>query len=195
MTPRLSIIVVTAGRKTLTRTLLSIQAQPLLPQDEVLVVGADPWIAEQADEFGFRYIEDGPFGCYGQRERTNAMAHAHGTHLLFMDDDDYYLPGAFEAVRAAIRQHPDVPVMFKMIAPEGYVLWTEPAVWCGNHAGTQFVVPNDPARLGTWGLRREGDFDFIEDTLTRYPPQALVWHSALIAGCRDAAPTLAAGAQ
>lgn len=180
----LSVIIVTSGRSTLLRTLQSVSRQ-LHADDEVLVVGRGASIRDQAEAFGFRYVEDGPFGNWGQRERQSAMAHATKSHLLFNDDDDYYMPGAFDAVRAAIDVHPDSPLMFKMITPEGRLIWSDPIVTCGNVSGQQFVVPNDPQRLGTWGLTHEGDLAFIESTLSLYPANALMWHSETIVGCRD----------
>ena len=184
MTPALSVIVVTSGRPLLTRALRSIQAQPLAPQDEVLVVGAGDFVRAQAAAFGYRFIPDGPFGCWGQRERQNAMRHATGTHLVFMDDDDFYLEGAFEAIRAALTAHPARPILFRMHEMHGLVLWRRRSLECGNVSGTQFVTPNDPAKLGVWGLSHEGDFDFIVSTLAQYPPRALVWAPAIIVGCR-----------
>jgi len=182
----LSILVVTSGRPTLTRTLDSIAAQPLAPQDEVLVVGCGPAIRAQAEAFGYRYVEDGPCGCWGQVERQRAMAHARGTHLLFLDDDDFYLAGALAAIRRAIAAAPDRPIMARMHAPFMHLtIWIDPIVAWGNVSGTQFVVPNDPARLGVWGLRHAGDLDFIESTLARYPADALVWEGTVIVGCRD----------
>src|SRR5678809_955278 len=86
----LSVIVVTKGRETLRRTLESIHRQ-VTEADEVLVVGKGESISAIAREFGCRFLEDGPFGNWGQVERQNAMKQARGTHLLFMDDDDYYL--------------------------------------------------------------------------------------------------------
>jgi glycosyltransferase involved in cell wall biosynthesis len=180
---RFSVIVVTAGRDTLPRTLQSIATQTI-HGDEVLVVGHSDFIRGTAEAFGYRYIEDGPFGCWGQRERQAAMAYATGTHLLFMDDDDVYLPGAFRAIREAVETQPDRPQMFRMVTPEGFRIWSSPTVVCGNVSGTQFVTPNDPAKLGTWGLRREGDFDFITSTLAHYPADALIWHTTFIATCR-----------
>jgi spore maturation protein CgeB len=185
MSVSFSIIVVTAGRDTLTRTLQSIAAQPLAPQDEVLVVGNGDWIREQADSFGYRYVEDGPFGCWGQRERQAAMFKARGTHLLFMDDDDYYLEGAIPAIRSLLEQDPTRPIMCRALHPRGLgTLWRSMELRCGNVSGTQFIVPNDD-RLGIWGLRREGDFDFIQSTLRNYPLDSLVWSDLIIAGCVD----------
>jgi hypothetical protein len=121
---------------------------------------------------------------WGSDERRYAMSLARGTHLVFCDDDDALLPGAVQAIRAGAEAHPNRPLMFRMIEPGGQVLWRDPVVRCGNHGTPQFVTPNEHARLGTWGTRYEGDFDFVKSTLERYPPDALVWDSTIICGCR-----------
>lgn len=184
MMPRFSVIVATSGRPTLSRALQSLADQPLQDGDEVIVTGAGADIQQTAEAFGYRYLGAGPFGCWGQRERHEAMAYATGTHLVFLDDDDIYAPGAFAAMRAVCADHPDCPVMFRMIAPWGETLWRRPIVYEGNLGGPQFVTPNDPARLGAWGLRYEGDFDFIVSTLARYPQGALVWDQTVTYICR-----------
>lgn len=194
MRPTFSVIVATTGRPTLPRALQSLADQPLVPGDpvlltagdEVIVVGAGAAIRGVAARFGYRFLEAGPFGDWGQQERQTAMRHARGTHLAFLDDDDVFCPGAFAAMRAAVGAHPRRPVMFKMVAPWGTTIWKDPVVRCGNHGGPQFVCPNDPARLGVWGRRYEGDFDFIVSTLAKYPPDALVWDATVTYVCRPA---------
>jgi len=187
---KLSVLLVTSGRETLERTIESILAQNVLrdEQTETLLVGKGEDLARKASSlrlWGFRYVEDGPFGCWGQRERQAAMAKATGTHLAFMDDDDAYEEGAFEAIFQALERAPDAPHMFRMHPPApAPTIWTEKVLRCGNVSGTQFVVPNVPGKLGAWGLRREGDWDFIESTLRLYEKGALVWDDAIIAGCR-----------
>lgn len=185
MMPRLSIIVATSGRDTLPRALRSIADQPLLPGDEVLVVGHTPEIKRTAEEFfGYRFVQFPYSGDYGIAARQHAMPLATGTHLSFLDDDDSYLPGAFTAIREAIQAHPNCPIMFRMITYWGQILWAEPVVQESNHGGQQFVVPNDPERLGQWGKRYAGDYDFIVSTLAQYPQAALVWDTTVIQACR-----------
>jgi spore maturation protein CgeB len=183
MTPRFSVIVPTTGRATLVRALQSV-ADQLEPGDEVIVVGGDDAGAEAAIRFGFTFIPCGPGGNFGCTERTMGIARATGTHLVFLDDDDAFLPGAFAKMREACAAHPGRPVMFRMIAPGGRVLWHEPVVRLGNHGTPQFVTPNDRARLGQWGTRYEGDFDFCVSTLAHYPEGALVWDSTVVYTCR-----------
>lgn len=181
----LSVCIVTSGRKTLTRTLRSAAVQLQNDDDEVLVIGNGRWIQEQAESFGFRYIEMGPFGDWGQRERQAAMQYATRSHLLWNDDDDFYMTGAFDAIREEIEQHPNSPLMFKMIAPGGPLIWVDRSVRCGNVSGQQFVVPNKTNYLGEWAVRHDGDFLFVESTLRLYPSDSLVWNDTTIVGCRD----------
>jgi glycosyltransferase involved in cell wall biosynthesis len=187
MTPRLSVIVATVGRDTLRRALQSAANQPLLAGDEVIVVGDGEPITRAAAEFGFRHLHCPAGGDFGYSERQYAMPFATGTHLLFLDDDDCYTPGAFAAIRRAIEANPGRPIMFRMVAPWGQTLWVDPTLRVANHGGAQFVVPNDPLRLGRWGTRYEGDFDFCISTLAHYADGALVWDDTVIYVCRPAA--------
>lgn len=157
MTPRLTVIVASCGRPTLARTLDSVKPQ-LHRGDEVLVsVNNDcPW---------------------GHAARNQLMLVARGNTLLFMDDDDVYLPGALSAVRAAVAAEPDRLHIFRMRYASGGELWTWPQVMQGNVSTQMIAVPNRPADLGTWGTRYEGDLDFISSTKMGEP----VWHEDVIA--------------
>ena len=165
----LSIIVASQGRESLIKTLESITPQ-MLPGDELLVKmdASNDW---------------------GATPRTKAMGQARGDYLLFMDDDDVYKPGAFAAVRAAIVEEPWRPLMFGMfrhhhepateaVLPRSFELIE------GNISTQMFVLPNNPSRLGVWGTRYEGDFDFIVSTLAFYPPGSLVWRPEVISEWR-----------
>jgi hypothetical protein len=189
---RFSVIVATVGRVSLTRALQSLADQPLAAGDEVLVVGQEiPGIVDEAARFGCRFLACPPGANWGSLERRRGMTHATGTHLVFLDDDDVFLPGAFAAMREACAAHPGRPLMFRMIAPWGETLWREPVVREGNHGTPQFVTPNDPARLGHWGTRYAGDFDFCVSTLAHYPPDALVWDPTVTYACRPSAEAVA----
>jgi len=165
--PRLSVIVPTTGRSTLARTLASITPQ-LKPDDELIVKPDDS-------------------GDWAATPRTAGMRQARGDYLLFMDDDDIYTPHAFEAIRSTIRQHPNRPLMFKMKrgAPFHDVLPTRTdKVHLGQVSTQMFVVPNNPAKLGYWTNRYEGDFDFIRSTLAYYAESDVVWAPEVIAEWR-----------
>lgn len=168
---RLSVIVPTTGRPALARALESITSQ-LLPGDEVIV---------RADRSG----------DWGATPRTEGMRQATGDYLLWMDDDDIYTPGALAAIRAALKENPGRPHLFRMRRAGGIndALPRVRAVRVGEVSTQMFCAPNDPAKLGAWGKRYEGDFDFISSTLAHYPPDAMVWRQEVIAVWRPGAAT------
>lgn len=158
---RLSVIVATKGRDTLARTLVSIAPQ-LRPGDELIV---------QCDDSG----------DVGATPRTAGMRKATGTHLLFMDDDDVYTPGALDVIRAAVLAEPGRVHLFGLTSGQGWSLpHGDREVRVGNVSTQMIVAPNDPKRLGAWGARRTGDADFILSTLAHYPDGPR-WHDAVIA--------------
>lgn len=154
----LSILVASSGRPTLQATVASIIPQ-LTAGDELLVDVNDdaPW---------------------GHAARNRMMPRAKGDWLLFIDDDDIYLPGALDTVRDAVGPVAR-PHMFRMRYATGDELWKEREVRCGNVSTQMFAVPNLPGCLGRWGDVYEGDFEFIARTceLTGEP----FWHEDVIA--------------
>ena len=152
--PTLSIIVATAGRPTLQRTLGSIAPQ-LEPGDEVFVLCDDA-------------------GDAGDTPRNSAMPRARGTHLAFLDDDDVYAPDALEKMRRFAREHPGRIGIFKMKHPAGTTHWRdgEPVLRYANVSTQTFLVPNVPGKLGRWQEGRPrpgggvyaGDYVFITET-------------------------------
>jgi len=198
--PSLSIIVPTIGRPTLKRTLESIAAQELLPGDEVLVVQdgpADPAVREPIEAAGWpwRYLATGSrANDFGATPRNLGMKHARADFLAWIDDDDPYRPGAFAAIRRAIKRHPGRPLMFRMERPGwNTTVWRMMAVRYGNVSTQMFVAPNQPDRLGTWGSYRASDLAFICSTLEKWPPGSLVWEPFVVATvAQEGSRTLAA---
>lgn len=168
-----SIVVPTLGRDTLAATLDSVYSQTG-PGDQV-VLAIDAYKANgaaAAAEFNARRRPqdqalnvpcDGTGPGYNQR--NVAIKAACGTHLLFMDDDDVYLPGALDLFRAAAC---DRPVIFRMDSPILGVVWRDewqPRFQFGNVGTPMFCVPNQPARLGVWAPYTDypsgGDWVFV----------------------------------
>lgn len=198
----LSIIVPTCGRATLARTLASIDEQ-LERGDEVIVVGdgEQPRARDIAADMGagdgtWWYDETPRSGCYGNAQRDWGIEVAMGTHLLFMDDDDEYLPGALDVVRAATAEAPDAAHVFRMRFGPGhpvwhargpdYTLWVEPAVRPQNVGTPMVALPCRPGRLPRWsegdGAGVYSDFAFLRRALARFGPP--VWHEDVIAVVR-----------
>lgn len=161
MTVSFTIIIPTAGRATLTRTIGSVTPQ-LEPGDELLILRRD---------------------CeYGNESRDDAMRRAAGTHLLFIDDDDEHTPDALEVIRGRVQPDPDRVHVFKMRFRDGLILWTDEEMRAGNVGTPMVCVPNQPGRLGVWA-NADGhlsDFGFLAATMRLRGDQA-VFHDELVA--------------
>ncbi|MBI3865203.1 MAG: glycosyltransferase family 2 protein [Planctomycetia bacterium] len=173
--PRLSVIVASTGRPTLTKTLASIRAQRLLQGDEVLLVhdgqpAAQTVIAwDQARLPGEMLIlAGGPHNDWGATARTAGQVRARAGHLLWQDDDDSYLPGAFDVIRREILATPEHILVFRMAYPSGLVLWAYPVVQVKNVSTQMYVFPRT-ANLGRWGTHYQGDFEFLQTTVAANP--------------------------
>ncbi|MCE9562621.1 MAG: class I SAM-dependent methyltransferase [Planctomycetes bacterium] len=184
----LSVIIPTIGRPTLTRALASIAAQGDLSGVEVIVAmdGACPNAPEQfrRSQLPGCCVElPGPHRDWGHTPVNLVTSRAQHRYLMRLDDDNIYLPGAFRAVRAAIAENPDRPHIFRVRRgpPHRDLFWTTPEIRVGNVDSHMFVVPNIPGRVGQWGSRYEGDFDFIRETATLHPADAVVWRRESIA--------------
>lgn len=174
--PTFTILLPTTARPTLaTRTLRSIVGQ-LLPGDEVLCVCGPPTHDAKrmfdASHLPGRFIElEQRGGDWGHWERNQTMRLARTTHLLHIDDDDEYVPGAMAVIRAAVAAEPDRPHMFRMLAQGAR--WPDEARNGGDlispgNAGTPNIV-HPVGMRGTWQSRRGGDGDFIRETCAMHP--------------------------
>jgi glycosyltransferase involved in cell wall biosynthesis len=134
--PTFSIVIPSAGRPSLVRTVESLVGQ-VEPGDEIIVVVND--------------YRDG-----GNRGRQEGMAKASGSHILFCDDDDVFLPHALAAVRQFASEHPGRIGLFRRVFnPPGVIQWSDPVLRRGNLQAQCICVPNAPGRLGTWGENAE----------------------------------------
>lgn len=126
----LSIIVPTVGRPTLMRTLES-----LLPQlhagDEVIILRDDT-------------------GDSGNSPRDRARAS--GTHIWFLDDDDVAAPQALAYLRRMAAKNPKAMWVFRMLYPDGEILWKERSLKPGNVGTPCILIPNNAGtpRLPNW---------------------------------------------
>lgn len=158
--PTFSILVASSGRPSLSRTLESITPQ-MLPGDELIVDVNDdaPW---------------------GHKARNRMTERAKGDWIAYMDDDDRYSEGAFEAMREGVVTAPERVHIFRMhYHIPGNLLWTEPVLREGNLSTQMFVFPNIPGKLGQFSDAYEGDWYCCRDTCELLGPP--VWHEAVIA--------------
>jgi glycosyltransferase involved in cell wall biosynthesis len=179
--PRLSVIVPTVGRPELARTLESIRLQADRDLVEVVVVGDShagthaarlPWARQLARKYGARYAEhDGGKHMVGQAQRQYGMGLATGEWLAFMADDDLYRDGALARMIAAGEWHgSERPLLFRVQMNHiGLHIWHfKGLLRLGNVDAECIMVPNVPDKLGRWGDRYEGDYDFICETVVLF---------------------------
>ena len=181
---RLSIIVPTIGRLTLGATVRSLVEQPLQEGDEIIVVGGCARPLARFANHPVRHLASPVGKNWGCLERTTGIGAASGTHLAFIDDDDIWLPGARAAIDEALREHSEQPLLFRMrYRRTGRELWSEPVLRMGNVSTQMMVLPNDPSKLGRWGARYEGDYDFLASM--RWPVESIIWRDRVIAQLGD----------
>lgn len=162
---KLTFVVPTIGRSSLIRTLSSIKTQ--MQPGDLLAVIADGYCDQTekllADaKIKPDYLLQNPrrHGDWGHTPRNSMFKIVEGDYILTVDDDDAYLPGAIEAVRARLALSEPTPHMFKMYWRGRQTLWEHPNVAMQNVSTQMIVTPNVKEKLGTWGSRYQGDFDY-----------------------------------
>lgn len=178
--PRLSFIVPTVGRPTLTPLIETLKKE-IGPEDEVFVVGDGRCLfARFVSDLGdprFRYYEL-PGGRSGNPARDSAIALATGEFLMFVDDDDSYMPGAIKnIVRPALLLAPTRPHVFRVA---GLRLGAPP--FEDTIPGATFIPPNDKQKLGVWDDTTGSDNSerrFIRSTLKFYPDGPVLHDDAI----------------
>ncbi|KPV51453.1 hypothetical protein SE17_21065, partial [Kouleothrix aurantiaca] len=158
--------------------------------DEVIVVGdthdgALPHVELLCTVHGLRYLaHDAQGHAWGHPQINQGMRVATGDYLVFIDDDDVFDADALATIRAGIAEAPGRVHLFQFHAARlGRTLPETHAVVESAIGGHCIVPPNDPAKLGQWGDRYGGDFDFIVTTLAHYP-EGPVWHDQVMAWAR-----------
>jgi glycosyltransferase involved in cell wall biosynthesis len=114
-------------------------------------------------------------GDWGDSARNSAIARATGTHLVFMDDDDEFVPGALASMRGFAERHEGRIGIFRqrriLYGHGGKVrvdeTWQDPDL--DQTASPMYCVPNLPAKVGRFRgppeAPRRGDVAFIRETV------------------------------
>jgi glycosyltransferase involved in cell wall biosynthesis len=165
---RLSVIIASGGRRTLKRSIDSVVGQ-----------------LETGDELLVDVNDDAP---WGHRARNRQMQRAAGDGVMFLDDDDVYLPGALSAARSALKDEPMAMHIFRMrYAANQTLLWSEPHVQLGNVSTQMVCAPTEIAVRHQWSERYEGDYDFIRAVSLDDLLVGTVFHDEIIALVRPEA--------
>src|SRR5258708_4543515 len=121
-----SVIIPTVGRPSLVYALKSIAPQ-LEPGDELLV-------ARNND------------GDFGNAARNDFIARARGSHLVFLDDDDEWVPTALDKMRRFANAYPDKVGIFRLRHEFHRDVWQRREL--GEFGTPMAVVPNVPSKIG-----------------------------------------------
>lgn len=201
MNPTLGIVVPTAGRASLRRTLESMAPQ-MRKGDRCLVVGdtldgpLPHTEAIVADYPWCRYRPHaGKAHTWGHEQINIGLRLVGGDWVMCQDDDDIYVPDAFDAIRGVIAAlHRPRPLLFRFRSyHNGIVYWDDYArahydlhrtVPEGHIGGHCLVTPNRPRRMAPRGLHYQGDHTWITDTLALWGAVEPLWVDKIIAIAR-----------
>ncbi len=170
MAPSISVVIPTSGRRSLRRTLRRLRREDAGDLEVIVVSDGPQPVAEKiAGRLSrrwpdLRYHEGPATHNWGNAQRMAGIERARGSHLMFIDDDDVTVRGAFAAIRREVARNPDRILLFR-VKRHGELLWRTPAVAFGNVSTQQVVIPNRPGSVGSWLSRDvyESDLDFIRE--------------------------------
>lgn len=162
---KLSVLIASSGRPTLQRAIDSVVPQ-LQDGDEIFVhVNNDcPW---------------------GHESRNLMMDVARGDYLLFLDDDDAYVPDALEKVRYAIASDPGASIHIFRMDYGDHQIWSDPEIRLGNVSTIMFCVNRLDCEGAVWADVYEGDFHFITQA-AELTEDSVVFHEHVIGLVRPA---------
>lgn len=169
--PTIGCVIATPGRSSLVRTLNSIQYQGLIPGDDILIVGDghhEP-TKDIVELFGppFRYVAYKKTRDWGHSQQNYGLGIVGGDWLLLQDDDDIFLPRAFDEAREIIMDADEqAPVIGRTMTPYLGLLWSQPGVEPLD--GHCLLVPNVKEKLGHFGSEYAGDQLWLTSNLEKY---------------------------
>lgn len=176
---KLSVIVPTIGRSTLSDTLDSIINQRQSSDVQVIVVEdaahttPELCTARTVLRRDMHWCSHGQAdGVYGQPQRNHGIEHATGEWLAFLQDDDIWTENALDLILLATSEYV-CPLVFQVktwqagLVPrlDGSENDYPPASLGGNVDADGIVVPNTPGRFGQFTNEYGGDFEFLRSTV------------------------------
>lgn len=169
--PSIGVVIPTPGRASLYRTLRSIAYQGLQQGDDILIVGDGFHQATKdlVDAFGspFRYVATRATHDWGHSQLSWGVKRVKGDVLIYQDDDDIFLPRAFEEIRRLMSEFPAKPLIGRVKTPYRGLLWAKPGLetLLDGHC---IVVPNNKEKLGYFTADYLGDQCYISTCLDYY---------------------------
>jgi hypothetical protein len=84
-----------------------------------------------------------------------------GSHVLTLGDDDVFVPGAFDVIRAAAATDQARPVLWQFLAPWRAVLWDRPRLAVGRISGCCIAAPRQYVGLHPTAIDETHDYHWI----------------------------------
>lgn len=191
----LSLLVPTHSKdRPLARCLDSVAGQ-LLPGDEVIVIGDThdgemPEVEALVRGYGRQFLYlvcNAGLHDWGHSQLNMGLSIASGDYIHCNDDDDVWLPGALDAFRedVALTAEP-TPHLYRFLSYLGITFWQERGLFVRDHIGGHcLLAPNVPGKVGRFGAAYNGDFDWLESTVTAFGgPERAIWRETLICRAR-----------
>lgn len=172
----LTIAIPTMGRPSLQQTLESIARQRLLPGDRVLVVldtlatAPTDALVEMVERFGPPFelhYHRGATSFFGNPQLNYAIALADTDYFCCLGDDDVFVEGALDRLRASLQ--PGRVTLFQFLSPhfptafgpQRFVLWDQPVLRVAHISGCCLAAPVSALVPVSDEPRCEVDFDWI----------------------------------
>lgn len=101
-------------------------------------------------------------GYWGHGIRNKYQNFLKGDYILHADDDDIYIDGAIDIIKKSISENFGKMLFFKFYHnyKKNEYVWRVPVLMLNNIGTPCGAIPNIPEKMGTWGYRYGGDFDF-----------------------------------
>lgn len=168
----LGLVITTIGRPSL-KTMLDSIIYQLKSGDLIYLLVDGPEFSSKVTEILKNYDpskiiridHNKNLGFWGHGLRNEYQKGLTTTHILHGDDDDIYLPNAIDNIRKNIELNGvDKLLIFKfLINKKGdSAVWVNKSLRLGNIGTPSGVLPNNPDKMGVWGYRYGGDFDFYK---------------------------------
>ena len=170
------ILIATVGRKTLQNMLNSLL--PQLTADDCVTVVYDGFASNQMPAFNFsraickvnQLCEPVPLGYWGHGIRNKyADLLEPRDFILHADDDNVYLPDAFQYIRENCADSRKIYILETTGSIERKKISTSKIIRVGNVDTANGVIPYEYNKRSFWGLKRGGDGEFYMRLQAKYP--------------------------
>lgn len=167
---RISILIATIGKESLLNMLDSLKNQ-LTKDDFIYVIVDGLEYHERTKEILSRFngyvckliiiYENDNLGYWGHGIRNKYQKQLDGDYILHADDDDIYMENSMSIIRKNIKDFNKM-YLFKFYHDfsKGISFWRVPEIKLNNIGTPCGSIPNIPDKMGTWGYKYGGDFDF-----------------------------------